>query len=256
MPGFATRYYKRNYSHRCYNERETPMKKIIAAAGFIILASISQTASADVRPYTWAYGYMTPAKGERELEWWGELQRRDDGSSVIIPAVEAEYGITDRWVAGLYAVGLKDGSEDWKLREIKLEQRYRLFDQGRLPVDTALYLEYKHDFSERVDEVEGKVIFSKDAGGFNAVLNLSVEKALETSDPEYGYSFGISYPVSARFTPAVEAFGGWKGTEREHYVGPSVLVRLGKVWINAGAGIGISKGSDDFKARLVVSHEF
>ena len=61
--------------------------------------------------------------------------------------------------------------------------------------------------------------------------------------------------LSARH-PAIEAFGSWKGNETEHFIGPSVQVSFGKVWINAGAGFGLTNDSDDFRARLIVSHEF
>jgi hypothetical protein len=231
------------------------MKKIVMMLVVVLsLIALSVPARADVRPYVWTYGYMTPARGEIELEWWGEFQQKAD-RLVSIPSAEIEYGITDHWVAGLYGVGIKDGAERWKFDAIKLEQRFRLFEPGVLPVDTTLYLEYKHDFVERVNELEGKVILSKDVGKFNATLNLIVEKAVEESVTEYGYSAGVSYPVSSKVRPGVEAFGGWEGNESEHYAGPSVLVYLGKVWVNAGAGFGLTKDSDDFRVRVILSHE-
>lgn len=236
------------------NEGIIKMKKLVLSMVILSLSAVAVPARADVRPYVWTYGYMTPSRGELELEWWAEFQQKAN-RLVSIPLVEAEYGITDHWVAGLYGVGIKDGSQHWKFDAVKLEQRYRLFEPGILPVDTTLYLEYKHDFVEKVNELEGKVIFSKDVGKFNATLNLIMEKAVEESVTSYGYSAGVSYPISSKVTPGVEAFGSWEGGDIEHYVGPSVLVYLGKVWVNAGAGFGLTRDSDDFRVRLIVSHE-
>lgn len=175
-------------------------------------------------------------------------------ASFSSPAVELEYGITDRWVAGLYGVFEKEGAERWA-SEVKLEQRYRLFDPGVLPVDTTLYFEYAHNFKEKADEFEGKIILSKDIKDFNATLNLIAEKKLGDPDIEYGYAAGVSYPLTERIRPGVEAFGSWKGGEQEHFVGPSVQISLGKVWVNAGVGFGVTNRSDDLRARVVVSHE-
>lgn len=228
-------------------------KTVLSATGFLFIILTALPSHADMRPYTWTYGYMTPAKGEIELEWWGEF-RKGKEADLYKPQIELEYGLTDRWVAGLYGVFEKKGAETWGT-EIKLEQRYRLFDPGVLPVDTALYLEYAHNFKEDADELEGKVILSRDFGKFNTTLNLIAETAFDGEDPEYGYSAGISYPLNDRVKPAVEAFGNWKGSETEHYIGPSVQVSFGKVWVNAGAGFGLTKESDDLRARLIVSHE-
>ena len=228
-------------------------KAVLAITGFMFVLLTALPSHADMRPYTWTYGYMTPAKGEVELEWWGEF-RKGKEADLYKPQVELEYGLTDRWVAGLYGVFEKEGANSWGT-EIKLEQRYRLFDPGVLPVDTALYLEYAHNFKEDVDELEGKVILSKDLGDFNATLNLVAETTFDGDDPELGYTAGISYPINNKIRPAIEAFGSWKGSEMEHFIGPSVQVSFGKVWINAGAGFGLTNESDNFRARLIVSHE-
>jgi hypothetical protein len=230
------------------------MKKLVLTIVIFSLSAFAVPAPADVRPYVWTYGYVTPAKGEIELEWWGEFQQKAD-RLVSIPSAEIEYGITDHWVAGLYGVGIKDGAERWKFDAIKLEQRFRLFEPGVLPVDTTLYLEYKHDFVEKVNELEGKVILSKDVGKFNATLNLIVERAVEESVTSYGSTAGVSYPVSSKITPGIEAFGSWEGSNSEHYVGPSVLLYFGKAWVNAGAGFGLTRDSDDFRVRIILSHE-
>ena len=230
------------------------MRMFFLSVGIIVLlAATTVAANADVRPYTWAYGYMTPAQGELELEWWGEF-RKGIESSFVSPQLEVEYGLTDHWVAGLYGVFEKEGAEPWGT-EIKLEQRYRLFEPGVLPVDTAFYLEYAHNLKEGADELEEKIILSKDIGSFNATVNLIAEENFRTSETEYGYAGGASYQLSEGIRPGVEAFGGWEGSESQHYVGPPVQVSLGKVWLNAGMGFGLTNESDRFRARLIVSHE-
>ncbi len=232
------------------------MKKLaVALSAFFVIAVIAAPAAADVRQYVWTYGYMTPVRNEVELEFWYEFQKNSDHTTSI-PLAEIEYGITDHWVAGLYGVLIKEGSDSWKFDEVRLEQRYRLFDPGVLPVDTALYLEYNHNFVENEDELEGKVILSKDVGQFNASLNLIAAQVLKSGeDTELGYSAGVSYPVSNVIRPGVEAFGDWKGGESEHYVGPSVAVYLGKTWVNAGVGLGYTRDSDNLRMRVILSHE-
>lgn len=229
---------------------------VLLMAGVLCTMLIASVASADMRPYVWSYGYMTPAEGEIELEWWLDVTEKPD-RYVTKPQLEVEYGITDRWVAGVYGTFLKDGAERLRMKQVKLEQRYRLLDPGVLPVDTALYFEYKFDVTGDPDEVEGKLILSRDFGRFNATVNLVAEGGLEGgATPEYGYSAGISYPLTERVKPCLEAFGSWKGDEKEEYIGPSVLIDLGGVWVNAGAAFGLTDDSDEFKARLIISHEF
>ena len=232
------------------------MKRLLVSlSALIVVIVMAAPASADVRQYVWTYNYMTPVKNEVELELWYDFQKKED-FTLSRPLAEVEYGITDHWVAGLYGVLVKEGSDSWKFEEIRLEQRYRLFDPGVLPVDTALYFEYKHNFVEDVNEIEGKIILSKDFGKFNSTLNLIIEQELKSKeDEEYGYAGGVSYPISDLIRPGVEAFGNWKGGQSEHYIGPSVLVYLGKTWVNAGVGFGYAKDSDDLQMRVILSHE-
>jgi hypothetical protein len=230
------------------------MRRFVLLVFAVLFLAIPFTARADVRPYTWSYGYITPYKGEFEIESWCDFNKGDE-SNFISPKVELEYGITDHWVAELNGVFEKEGAESWA-SEVQLEQRYRLFEPGTLPVDTTLYLEYAHNFKEKQDELEGKIILSKDFGNFNATANLVVEHQFEADNTVYSYSAGVSYPVFQKVTPALEVFGEWEGSESQHFIGPSILIYAGQATaINAGAGIGYTKGSDDFRARIILSHQ-
>lgn len=160
-------------------------KLFVFSALFISLFVFRSTAFADVRDYLVTYPYGTPYKGELELELWNDFNSDKDNPDLTYNRhqIELEYGVTDRYMAGLYAVFFKR-AETTKLEEIKFEQRYRLANKGEFIFDPALYIEYiDRNASGKKNILEGKFIISKDFGKLNFTSNLIWEKKLASGEP-------------------------------------------------------------------------
>ena len=126
-------------------------------------------ASADRRIFGRTYPYMTLPKGgfETELYLDADIKRTDDPDTWLIEngyrpswvlQLEFEYGITDRLDFGFYTVFRQKAYKDFELRGVKLRSRYRLFDEGVLPVDLAFYLEVVYYSNEvKLEEIRSSV---------------------------------------------------------------------------------------------------
>ncbi len=239
-------------------------KKILTVFTICLLgaACISENALADRRSYVWTYEYQTLPKGMGEIEFYlTEEQKNIDKArpNVWKPLVELEYGITDHWDISMYQM-LKqsntDSSSKFEYDGFKIRTRYRVSERGKLPVDVLLYLEYIRpgDFKEP-NELEEKLILSKDIGNFNISYNQIFEQELESDGTaEYEYAAGINYEITPAFKVGVESKGNY--TDRKYYIGPTISWASSKFWVSAGVVAGLNERSDDMQARMIVGIPF
>lgn len=210
---------------------------------------------AHLRDYLFTIPYWTSPKGQYELEIYNDYRRTDSDQGVFLHQTEFEYGITDRLAAGVYAVLEKKGAGSFDYVRTKLETTYRLAESGRLPVDPALYLEYKIGAGDRDDEIEAKLILSKDfARTWNVTANAIFEKERSSgADWETGYTIGVSRWLSPKMTAGLELKGG-EGTA---YILPGAYLTLKPgVRLNIGPAFGITGKSDDFQIKSILEFEF
>jgi hypothetical protein len=230
----------------------------LAPLGALLLPSL---AAATPRALPMSYTAETLPAGHLELEPsvdYTRVRARDHatgdpawyGASAL--QLEIEYGLTDRLELGLYITSTLESAEfDDKPallsgNGLKQRLRWRATEPGG-PFDLALYGEVSEN--EREIELEAKVILQANLGhGLRAVTNLWAER-------EYYYegraewvvnpTAALTWEATPAIHPGLEAWlrgeypDGGVATRGFNlgphlYVGPTLMVDLGKLWITTG----------------------
>ncbi len=200
-----------------------------AAAGAMAMAAFG--ARADPRLDEKVYSpYVQKGVGELELRAGGEV-----GSGTLAGAEttvwETEYGVSDRLSLALVGAVAHAPGGPTQFSAIGAEAVGYLGQIPKLGVDTGLYLEYARGLNGEDDKFEGKLLLAKQAGRFEGLLNLIVEKPLSAPTGEgiasYGYAASATWRVAGHLRLGAEAFGDF-GDDRvflKHqgaYLGPQV----------------------------------
>lgn len=229
-------------------------------------------AYAHMRDTIFNQGYHTSRKGEFEVELYNDLNLKDvdnDDTFGTRHQVELEYGLTNRWQWAYYEVFTWDRTNDWQRDSFKIETKYRFLESGELPVDVALYGEYKNPNGRQdssSDEMEGKLILSKEWSRWNFIANLIVERKInEHEDLQWEYTAGVSYFINPKVRLGFEVkenlgdqgeFGiRRKGHELQGM--PVVAVSITPhTRILFGPAFGLTKAADDLQLKSIVEIEF
>ena len=229
-------------------------------------------AEAHLRDYLVNQYYYTTKRGEFEVEFHHDMyfaEADNDDSYNSKHQVEFEYGVTDHVQLAYYEVYTWDRAKDWERDEFKIEAKLRLAEAGQWPLDLALYTEYKNPDGHRdirSDELENKVILSKDVGPWNLVGNFVFEKKINThSDWEFEYTAGMSCALTARTRLGLElkeTLGdsdefGWHRKDHQLFLVPGLYTNLTPhVRVLVGPAFGLTRASDDLQLRSIVEVEF
>jgi len=226
-----------------------------------LLVLVPRLAAAQItpRPLPFTYGYSTNGEGASELEQYVDLTpvkvANAAGETQWLLAsqfqTEFEYGITNRLELGLYVTfapqpsGLT-GVELTEGTGSKQRLRYRIADEGDLPIDIALYGELVENDHEI--EVEGKIILQKRFGRLLVASNLWAEFERYFTHEKavvFNPTLGATYQISPVVNPGIE---GWMRAELsnpvEHpvpfghgphvMVGPALMLNFGSFWWSTG----------------------
>jgi hypothetical protein len=243
----------------------------IVTVGAILL--LSRPAKATPRPLPFTYNYETLGEGEFEVEQYVDLDPIRVTSTTNMPVLalasefqtEFEYGLTNRLELGVYVTLAPEPlggayAEDAGIPSLiegnglKERLRYRLFDEGVLPIDTGLYGELTEN--EREFEIEAKVLLQKRFGKLRVDANIIGEHESYFSSSQADWIFdpsaGVTYQVTPVFQPGIDS---WMWFERTNlptnqtltvekqtplnlrpnvYLGPAVLFNFGKFWWSTG----------------------
>lgn len=243
--------------------------KKLGALLLLGLVAGSEIAFAHVRRYVWTTEYQTIPQGGFELENWVtfKVPRWDQSNENTIQyQEELEYGVTDRWTVAHYErwkTKNQVGPDDATVYEgFKFETKYRFGERGKYGVDPLLYLEWATDFREEdhPNELEGKLVLSKDFGKWNVVYNQIIESELGSGGrTEQNYSVGASYELFSGVRVGGEGFGNyWKpGSHRnEISMGPTLSYENQYFWVTAGFAFGVNHSAEDTQARVIVGIPF
>lgn len=222
-----------------------------------LMLSLASHVHAHLRNYLDTYNYSTLEKGRYEFEFFNDYHDPDNGEGYWLNQSEVEFGITDRYTMGLYGVF----QEGLGFTAFKIENRYRLLEPGEWIVDPALYFEIKdaNDHKDE-DELEGKIILSKDIGKVNVTFNgiLEYEREIEPNgdtewEMEAAMSLGACYATGHRITPGIELYSA----ENETRLVPGLYVDLAKdIRLNVGVGIGLEENAEDAIFKSILEFEF
>jgi hypothetical protein len=245
----------------------------LTAAGIgVFTFACERPARATPRPLPVTYIYETLGQGEAEVEQYVDLtpvagtQLTSAKPQTYLASqfqTEYEYGITDRLELGLYVTLTPNASNVVNNPSVMMEGngtkqrlRYRIADEGVLPIDIGLYGEITEN--ERYFEVEAKLILQKRFGNLRAVANLVGEHEFYytgANDWEINPSAGLTYQITPVFQPGVEY---WVNAEwpdvavhprprvlgPNHYVGPTMLFDFGRIWWSTGAYLRVNDLGD------------
>lgn len=243
----------------------------LAGIFFVVLAAGIPRADAHAKDYLVTQDYYTAKKGEFEVSFWNDFnfaEADNDDTYNSKHQVELEYGILDHLQLAYYEVYTWDRAKDWERDEFKIEAKARLAEAGQWPVDIALYTEYANPNGSRdvnSDEIENKVICSRDFGKWNLTGNFIFEKKLNEGTPwEYEYTAGLSYAVSARTRLGLEVKQGLGDSEdfafdetQPLYLVPGIYMSITPhIRLLFGPAFGLTKASDDLQLHSLVEVEF
>jgi hypothetical protein len=229
------------------------------------------------------YPYMTAEAGEKEVVYWFSAVSSDhqysffgdviDRHGLTAHSVELEYGLSNKWTAGLYFDFEQPAGQ--QLRHIKTKALMfhgRFWEKGERPVDLGLYVEYILPRKEYADaeQLELKIIMEKDFGFHSLVLNPTFEKNVSGHDISEGLEFAVNggwyYRESLKIQPGVEFYTKW-GEVREMspfkesnvYLFPSIDIIFGthgSITWHTGAGFGLTEPADNFVFKSILSFGF
>jgi len=229
------------------------------------------------------YGYDTPEKGEVEFvyfnnyfadsdqyqSFFGEYLTKDGHLS---HSLEFEYGITDRWTIAAYLDFEQPKGEPLKYTQFRsVVFRYRFFKKGERFFNPAIYIEYyiPRKSYKVEEELEIKFILEKKLSEkFFIRLNPSVEKVTSGEEVEEGlefnYASGLYWKPSESIRTGIEFFGKMGELAhlsefdiQKHWIFPSIKIELlHHIEWEFGIGFGLSKTSDNFIIKNILSIEF
>ena len=232
---------------------------------FLISSLVLPAAFAHLRTYAFNQEYQTIPQGSFEWEQWTTLSV-PDGSKTRENEwqyqSELEYGITDHFTIANYqrwkTINV-EGPDDSTIYEgFKFEGKYRIGERGKYWVDPLIYVEWKTDPREHEhhNELESKLILSKDFGKFNVVTNQIMENQLSRDGrTNYEFTIGANYEVLSDFRVGVEMEGDyWRPSSHRNRIamGPTLAWQGKYFWIVAGALFGVNHAADNHEVRLIV----
>jgi len=211
------------------------------------------------RPLPFSYTYDTLAKGEIEIEQYTDLSpakvlAEGKPQNYLAPQMQLEFeaGITNRIELGLYATFTPMASEGVSaLPELPVQNgakqrlRVRLGEEGRWPIDIALYGEVVE--SDREFEIEGKLILQRRFGHLRVIGNFWMEREWEYNG-HFATVFNPTLGATYEITPAVhlgaeswmravlpDVDHGYEFAHGPHlYAGPVFMASFGRLWWSAG----------------------
>ncbi|MDD4143227.1 MAG: hypothetical protein PHN68_01195 [Prolixibacteraceae bacterium] len=229
------------------------------------------------------YPYMTPEAGEKELVYWFSAIGSDhqysffgeavDRQGLLAHSLEVEYGLSNKWTAGLYLDFEQPEGHDLKHVATKaLMFHGRFWEKGERPVDLGLYVEYilPGKNYKSGEQLEIKCILEKDFGFSSFVLNPTFEKVISGPDVGEGVEFAMNggwyCRKSLKFQPGIEFYSKWgelkelsPPDESKTYIFPAIDIIFGthgRIKWHTGAGFGLSDPADNFVFKSILSIGF
>ena len=243
---------------------------LLAALALLALAfAAPRHAAAQEPPYFVAYSSALEEPGNLEIAFKGLAASPKDANTFMSQTLELEYGATAWWTTELYLQGQSTVNDSTVFTGFRSENRFRVLPTEHW-INPVLYIEYEannradkslmeivgndsiadlqlNNASSRREierEIEGKLILSSNARGWNFSENFISEKNVSNEPWEFGYALAASRPLALtarsrgcffcrqNFAAGAELYGGL-GTAHDfglkatsHYAGPTLGFNL------------------------------
>jgi len=247
----------------------------------LVLLGVTDKAKAQ---FYQVYGYTTPDAQEKELVYWTSFIQSSDHSysffgdtvgrkGLLAHSFEFEYALTNRLTVALYADFEQPKGESLRwIRTKAVMLYYQILEKNLLPVDLALYAEYKlpRKGYKNSEEIEIKLIMEKDIKAHRIILNPTFEKKISGVDVTEGVEFILNgaylFTGNQVFQPRIEYYskmgepmGMNSFGEQKNYLFPAFDLYFGKYgqfrW-HAGVGFGITDPADNIIVKSILSWGF
>ena len=219
------------------------------------------------------------------------------GNPFVATAFELEYGVKAWWTTELYFDGQTTAGESTVFTGFRLENRMRPLLREHW-INPVLYFEFedissadktllevvghdsradflvRNDRSEKLREVDLKLILSSNFKGWNVSENFIAEKNLAGDPWEFGYAVGASRPLALaasakpckfcreNFALGAEMYGGLGDAnsfglaDTSQYLGPVVTWNIPRgPTIRFSPNFGLNSNSNGFLFRFMLSYE-
>ncbi len=244
------------------------LRPLFAIAVGALLWATSTRCAAQEKPYFVTYSHDLEEPGNLEIENQDIAASPKNANAFFAPTIEFEYGVTAWWTTEAYVQGQSTANDSSVFTGFRFENRFRPLPREYW-INPVLYVEFEdvnhadksflevmgHDtitdqevpnallHKEIERSVEGKLILSSNARGWNFSENIIAEKAVNENESwEFGYALAASRPLSLRgssractfcrqnLSAGAELFGGL-GTrysfglkQTEQYAAPTVAL--------------------------------
>ena len=242
--------------------------------GFLMFGSVRPVEAQQEPPYFVTYSSVLEEPGNLEIENQNIAAAPRNANKFFAPTFEFEYGVTAWWTAEAYVQGQTTQNDSTVFTGFRIENRFRPLPREHW-INPVLYVEYEDTNSadksyleitgndtvaslqvpnavsrkQVARTVEGKLILSTYARGWNLSENMIAEKAVNESNPwEFGYALAASRPLALAGSPKLcvlcrqniaagaELFGGLGtrytfGLNRtQQYAAPTIALNTPQGW--------------------------
>ncbi len=243
-------------------------------SAFLMFGCVQRVQAQQEPPYFVTYSSVLEEPGNLEIENQNIVAAPKNANKFFAPTIEFEYGVTAWWTTEAYVQGQTTQNDSTVFTGFRFENRFRPLPREHW-INPVLYVEYedtnKADKSfleitgndsaatlqvpnaisrkEVERTVEGKLILSSYAKGWNFSENMIAEKAVNGNDPwEFGYALAASRPLALVGSPkrcvlcrqniaaGAELFGGLGtrytfGLNRtQQYAAPTLALNTPQGW--------------------------
>lgn len=211
-------------------------------------------------------------EGEREIDFkWG-VEKRKNMPSGTATSIGFGWGATPWWFTELYGKWHREPAESSAFDAWEWENRFRLLETGKYPVDLGFLLEIERprDRSEGYELSYGPLL-QAEWGAIQGNLNLLWQKHVRATAPfdtELHYQMQLKYRASEKLEWGAQGFGSlgrwdhWSpSSQQEHQFGPAIFgkIKTGAkqaVRYNAALLFGTNTASPRTAVRLQAEYEF
>ncbi|HWA59896.1 MAG TPA: hypothetical protein VG939_00905 [Caulobacteraceae bacterium] len=209
--------------------------------------------------------------GVTEVELRGGVLTGGPASGESGAIVEFEQGLNDRVSLALVGEIERGAGERTKLDSVGLEGVVYLGQVPRLGVDVGLYLEYEQRIHNESGVGEAKLLLAKQAGRFEGLANLIVQKPFTDRPGEgataYAYAVQGTWDAGHNLRLGVQGFGALGDSRRfggrqPHWLGPTVKWEThpaglpGEIELQASWLASLGAARDDSSGQLKLAIEW